>query len=134
MENLDLSKNNLRKFGITMAIAILVFAGLVFWLKHKIILRPALYCSLTFLSLAIILPVVLKPVYIVWMKFAHILGWINTRLIVFIIFYLIFAPMGIIMRLLGKDLLERKMGIKMPTYWHKKEAVPFNRQDYERKF
>lgn len=74
----------------------------------------------------------IKPVYIVWMRFAFILGWINTRIILVILFYLIFTPVGLFMRLFRIDLLERKN--KEGTYWKKKEKVEFNPLNYERRF
>lgn len=132
MEKLDLSKQSLRKFGITMAIAFGVITALILW-KHKHSILPTSIISALFLILGLIAPKLLKPVYIIWMKFAFILGWINTRIILIILFYLIFTPIGLVMRLFGADLLDRKMD-KRNTYWHKREKKDFNPLDYERQF
>ena len=82
--------------------------------------------------MGLVLPGFLEPVYIVWMRFASILGWINTRIILVIIFYLVFTPLGLLIRLFRIDLLER--GNKLDSYWKKKEKTGFNPLDYERRF
>jgi len=73
----------------------------------------------------------LKPVYAAWMSFASVLGWINTRIILAILFYLVLTPMGLAMRLLGVDLLERKE--KKETCWKKKKPG-LGHLNYDRRF
>jgi len=58
---------------------------------------------------ALLLPRSLGPVYRVWMAIGYILGWINTRLILGVLFYGLFTPMGLVMRLWGKDAMRRKL-------------------------
>lgn len=133
MEKLNLDKNNLRKFGITMGIAFMAITIFIL-LKHKHTIFYTSIISEIFFILALVTPVLLKPVYIFWMKLALILGWINTRLILLIIFYLIFTPIGLAMRLFGVDLLERRIEKTRDTYWKKKDKKAFNPLDYERQF
>ncbi len=103
-------------------------------LKHKHTIFYTSIISAVFFILALVTPVLLKPVYIFWMKLALILGWINTRLILLIIFYFVFAPIGLAMRLFGVDLLERGIERSKETYWKKKDKKAFNPLDYERQF
>lgn len=133
MEKLNLDKNNLKKFGITMAAAFLTIT--VFILikhKHNILLTSAI--SVVFFIIAFSAPAVLKPVYIFWMKLAFLLSWINTRLILLVMFYLIFTPIGLSMKLFGVDLLDRKIEKGKNSYWRIKEKKSFNPSDYERQF
>lgn len=67
-------------------------------------------------SLAIIYPLGLKMLYKAWMLFGGMMGWLNTRLILGIVFYLVFVPFGLVMKLFGKDPLLRKFDRKMTTY------------------
>lgn len=76
----------------------------------------------------------LKPVYIIWMRFVFVLGWISARLLLLVVFYLVFTPTALIIRLFGKDLLDMKIDKNRPSYWHKKESKAFSRPDYERQF
>jgi uncharacterized protein involved in cysteine biosynthesis len=65
---------------------------------------------------AVAYPAALKPIYKWWMKFAEILGWINTRIILSLGFYLVFAPLGAILRASGKDPLCRRLEKQLETY------------------
>jgi len=133
MEKLNLDNKSLRKFGITMGIASLIITLIIF-IRHKYSVIPASVISVTFLILAFTLPALLKPIYILWMRLAFILGWINTRLILFIIFYLVFTPIGLVMRLFRIDLLDRKIDKNKESYWRKKERSGFSPLNYERQF
>ena len=133
MEKLNLSFSNLKKFGITMGIAFLVIVLLIF-LKHRHANLPFLLLSLGFFISAVVSPVILKPVYIIWMRFAFILSWINTRLLLLLIFYLVFTPISLILKLLGKDMLERKIDKQSASYWHHRESAVTAAKDYERQF
>lgn len=77
---------------------------------------------------------VLRPVYIVWMKFAFVLGWINTRVLLGVFFYLILTPIGLAMRIFGKDLLDEKMDRRANSYWKVRGAEGFEKERYERLF
>lgn len=133
MEKLNLDKNNLKKFGITMGMAFLIIT-LFILLKTKHLALSTSIVSIVFFSLAITLPNLLKPIFILWMKLAFVLAWINTRLILFFLFYVVFMPIGIGMRLFGVDLLERRIEKNKDTYWIKKEKKEFSHFDYEKQF
>lgn len=129
-----MDKKALKKFGITIGI-VFIFIALFFLLKNKQNNIPIfIYISAIFLFLASTFPILLKPIYIIWIRLAILLGWINTRLILFAIFYLVFTPMGLLMKLFRFDPLERRIDKKKTSYWIKKEAIEFNRINYERQF
>lgn len=66
--------------------------------------------------LGLIAPRSLAHVYRAWMAVGHALGWINTRIILGIFFYGILTPMGLMMRLLGKDPMRLKPVPNADTY------------------
>jgi len=132
MENLNFGKIDLKKFGITMGIAFLVISSLFFLRQKHGSAVSSLLVSFIFFITGLILPILLKPIYIIWMRFAFILGWVNTRIILIILFYLVFAPIGLAMRLFKVDLLERSK--KKESYWKKKEKPDFNPVNYERQY
>ena len=68
------------------------------------------------LLLALLLPRSLRPAYRVWMALGHVLGWVNTKIIFSVIYYLLFTPVGLVMRLLGKDPMQRKFEPDIDTY------------------
>ncbi len=134
MEELALSKKSLRKFGLAMSIAFLVVAGILL-IRHRQYMIPFFVAaSATFIFLTLAMPVLLKPIYIIWMRLGFVLGWFNTRLLLLIMFYLIFFPVGLVMKLLGNDPLSRRIDKKTSSYWVKKEDRDFNPLNYERQF
>ena len=128
-----MDKKTLRRFGMTMGIAFLVISLLIL-AKSKHILWQTSIISALFFILGLIFPGSLKLVYVLWMRLAFILGWVNTRIILFVLFYLIFTPIGLVIKLTGKDLLERKIDKSRDSYWIKKEKKEFSALDYERQF
>jgi hypothetical protein len=132
MKKLDPDKKTLRQFGVTLGVAFLVIAGVLF-LRQKYV--GAAWCSVVagaFLIAGAVSPVSLGTVYIGCMRFASILERISTRIVLILLFYLIITPFGLVMRLFRADPLERKN--KAGTCWKKKEKVAFNPSDYERRF
>lgn len=79
-------------------------------------------------------PSVLKPLQKAWMTLAVILGWIMTRVILSILFYLVFTAIGGISRLLGKQFLDLKIDPSINSYWIKREPKTFNKSGYEKQF
>ena len=133
MDRLNLDRALLKKFGLTMGIAFLVVTFFILF-RHKYSIMPTLILSAIFFILALIAPVLLEPIYIIWMRLALVLSWINTRLILLIMFYLIFTPIGLGMRLFGVDLLDRKIDKSKNSYWKKKEKREPSISNYERQF
>ncbi len=133
MEKLNLSKDSLKKFGITMSACFAIITLLVA-LKHKHNPLPFCFVSSLFILMAFVAPKALRLIYISWMKVGFVLGWINSRIILTVIFYLICTPIGLVMRLFGKDLLSLKTEKSAKTYWLKKDSRHFNPQGYERQF
>lgn len=132
MDKHKVDKITLKRFGIMMAVVFLILSGLFFFKQKYAIAVINFVVSCILFIIGFVFPVLLKPIYIIWMRFAYILSWINTRIILVILFYLVFTPLGLIMRLFNVDLLERnKAGA---TYWKKKEKADFDVSDYERRF
>lgn len=131
----------MRKFGlVTGAIVLVLFAFLLPWIFKDSGWRPWPFNGETlprwpwWLAIALWLPAIvwptsLRPVYKAWMKVGETLGFINSRIILFIFFYLILVPMGMVIRLFGFDPMRRKhedsasyrVESKIPTSVHSME-------------
>jgi len=61
-------------------------------------------------------PTMLEPVYRGWMALGHVMGWINTRVVLGLFFYGILTPFGVIARLLGKEFLHVNIVSRAGTY------------------
>lgn len=120
-------KNALRRFGLAFASILVLLFGLV------IPLIRFGYSGLPLVAgsqnaawpwwaagiiavFAAILPASLMWLYKPWMKFAELAQWVNTRIILLLLFYLIILPIGLLRRLLGKDSMQRKFDAKADSY------------------
>lgn len=111
-----MSNRDLRNFGlITGAVFILIF-GLIPWLISRSLHTWPFYVAGLLWFFALLFPGFLRPVYDLWMKFGHVMGFINTRIILGVMFYVVIAPIGIIMKLSGKDPMKRTIDATAETY------------------
>ena len=70
--------------------------------------------------LAFIKPILLRPLNFAWIKLGEILGKVIAPIVMFFLFFLIVTPIGLLVRLFGKDLLKTKFS-KDNSYWIKRE-------------
>ena len=123
IEKLDI--RGYRKFGLTTgAIVIGLFGLLIPWIFNLNYPNWPWILGAGLAGWALLAPGTLHPVYAVWMKFGHVMNWINTRLILGILFYGIFLPIGAVMRLLGKDPMHRKLDNNLNSYRVKSHQGP----------
>ena len=125
------TKRDLRQFGLTMAAAFGVFGGVALWRGHDFWVY-LLGAAAFFLVFGLLWPAGLKPVQKLWMTLALLMGWVMSRVILSLLFFLVIMPLGLIMRLTGKDLLDIKPGPAKPSYWRPHKAR--GNEDYEKQF
>jgi len=104
-----------RQFGLLFAG---VFALVAFWPLWPPAL-PNLWWLAgagAWLAAALLVPQRLRPLYRGWMAFGHALGWINSRILLGIVFFLLVTPIGLALRALGKDPLHRRRSAT-ENYW-----------------
>jgi Saxitoxin biosynthesis operon protein SxtJ len=68
------------------------------------------------MALALVWPRSLTQVYRLWMRLGEVLGWINTRLILGALFYLLFTPLGVYRRWRGQDAMRRTWEPEAESY------------------
>ena len=73
---------------------------------------------------ALLFPRILKRAYQIWMATGQILGWVNTRIILGVVFYGLFTPTRLIMSLFGKDSMRRKLEGDADSYRVVRQARP----------
>ncbi len=109
-----------RSFGIVFFVVFLIIA--LYPLINDENLRIwSLIISFIFLALGLINSKILTPLNLIWFKFGLFLGKIVSPLIMGIIFFVVVTPIGILMRLLRKDILNLKYNNKT-TYWIEKSG------------
>ena len=116
MNDIKISSN--RSFGVVFFIVFLLIA-LYPVINNEEIRVWSLIVSLIFLVLGLLNSKILNPLNQIWFKFGVLLGRIISPLIMVIIFFFVVTPIGLIMRTLGKDILNLRYNTKK-TYWIEK--------------
>jgi polyferredoxin len=112
----EITGKKLRSFGLTVGG---IFALIAFW---PVVWRngePRWWIAAVatfFLLPALIFPKSLLWVHKGWMAAGHVMGWINTRIILGAVFYVIVTPIGILRSWMGKDPMGRKLRPDLDTY------------------
>lgn len=76
-----------------------------------------------FLLFALTLPRLLRPLNLLWTRFGQLLSKVTNPIITGVMFYGIFTPAGLVLRLLGKDLLRLKYDRDTETYWIQRDPA-----------
>ncbi len=118
MDDIKIGSN--RNFGIVFFIVFLLIALYPLTYGGEIRIWSSII-SLIFLVLGLLNSKILAPLNKLWFKFGIFLGKIISPLIMGIIFFLVVTPIGLLMRLLGKDLLNLKYNDNK-SYWVKKDG------------
>jgi len=129
----ELDRKGLRDFGLVTGGIIAVLFGLFFpWLlESRIPVWPWIFAGILG-AWGLAAPMSLQPVYRLWMKLGLLLSRITTPIILGIIFYLLIWPMGLVMRIFGRDPMARRLDGTAKTYRVTSHKAP--KQNMERPF
>jgi polyferredoxin len=133
IKNIKESNKDLRKFGITVGAAFIIIAAFLFWKQSDIYFYFGIAGLFLFLA-GLISPVILKPVNKAWMVLAILMGWLMTRVILTILFFVILTPISFLSKLFRKDFLNLKIDHNKESYWEKREEKKLSPADYEKQF
>ena len=116
-QKVSITKRTLREFGFIFGVGLPVIIG---WFIPSLFGHApriwTLFIGIPTLILSFIFPNLLKLPYKIWMKIGLILGWINSKIILGIVFFLILIPISIIMKLFKYDPLNKKQSNNISTY------------------
>ena len=105
-----------RNFGITFFV-VFIIVGLWPLLDGENVRIWSFLIALFFLFLGLLNSKILTPLNIIWFKFGLFLGSIFAPIAMGIVFFIVVTPIGLFMRLLGKDLLNKKFNKNIKSYW-----------------
>ncbi|HSD64618.1 MAG TPA: SxtJ family membrane protein [Ignavibacteriaceae bacterium] len=132
IKNIKESPADLKKFGLTIGVVLLLIALILFLLNKEAIIWGII--GTVFILSALSFPLLLKPLNKIWMTLAIILGWIMTRVILSILFFLVLTPLRFIALAFNKKFLDFKIDPSAKTYWEKREKNGYDPKNYERQF
>lgn len=126
-------KKEWKKFGIGLSIILAIIATIQIFTGRELYFY--FYCAgICILLISFILPILLKPVFILFSYIGFILGWFMTRVILSILFYIILTPIGAISKLFGKKYLEMQVDKNRESYWIDKPEHNQEIKNYEQQF
>ncbi|GAB6281453.1 MAG: hypothetical protein STSR0008_01930 [Ignavibacterium sp.] len=136
IKNIKESAKDLKKFGLTIGSILVFISGFLYW-KHYNSFIYFLVIGILIMFFGVVIPIVLKPLNKIWMIIAVLLGYVMTRIILSLLFYLILTPIGIIGRLSGSRKfsgLDLKINKNQKSYWIEREKKINNKEDYEKQY
>jgi hypothetical protein len=120
LRSIDVSNAAVRKFGYLMAAVSAAASVFIIWRSGGAPGAERLWIPGAGCLLAVVgrfLPRILRPVYRLWMMLAVVLGFVMTRIILGIVFICVVTPIGIVMRMLGRDPLRKHPDASADSYW-----------------
>jgi len=127
-------KKDLRQFGIVLGIILGVFGTIHFFKQHATAYKWFFSVSMISLIFGIFFPMKLKPVFKVFTKIAHAIGWVNTRIILTAVYYVILTPIGLVLRIFGKDMLDLKIDKNTKSYWITRNQTKPSKENLTKQF
>ena len=106
---IKISKKILREFGLIIGFVFPMLVGLILpYIYGHSLKFWTFWIGIILLTISIVNPHLLKYPYILWMRLGSLLGWINSRIILGVVFFLILQPISLLMKILGYDPLRKK--------------------------
>jgi hypothetical protein len=133
LKHIESSPKKLRDFGFVIGLALAIFTMFAWWRTAEIRLS-LLIPGLLFVISGFWIPTILRPFFIFWMIFSQLLGWLSTRILLVITFYLILTPFALISRLFGQHWLDMKIDTSSDSYWVLREQAVINKEKYKNQF
>jgi hypothetical protein len=133
LKYIDKSDEAVKKTGISVGV-VLILISLLLWYLGK---TSFIYFSIIgglFVILAFISIPVLRPFHKLWMTLALAMGFVMSRVILTVLYYLILTPVGLLAKIVGKKFMPLGFDKNAKTYWEKRENIVKQQIDYDRQF
>jgi hypothetical protein len=121
----------LRRFGVVVGAAFLVFGGISRWRGHSVAPEVMWTVGGALVVAGLLIPGQLGPVYRAWMGLAHALSKITTPIFMGLIYFVVFTPIGLVRRAFGANSLVRAKG---DSFWITRAPGTARRGDLKRQF
>jgi hypothetical protein len=132
-KQIDSSDKSVRKTGITIGIVLILISLILWWFEKS----SFTYFSIiggSFIILAYIAIPLLRPFHKFWIGLSLVLGFIMSKVILTILFYLVLTQIGFLSKVVGKKFMTVIVDKNASTYWEKRNITIKQQIDYERQF
>jgi hypothetical protein len=131
--SIELTRRTLTSFALIVGGALLVIAALQ-WRRGapQWVWVTLIAVAVALLIAAAVAPSLLRPVYRGWMRLGEALAWVNTRILLTLIFFLVVTPIGLVMRLFGRSPIATAR--RNDSYWTDVEPHSYGDRHVEKQF
>lgn len=133
IKNIKESPKDLKNFGLTIGTVLILIALFLFY-KEKQSAYWFISIGVLLVLAGLLYPLILRPLNKAWMILAVLMGWVMTRVILSILFFLVLTPTSFLAKLFGKQFLNLKRKKNSDSYWDKRKEVKFTPDYYEKQF
>lgn len=123
-----------QRFSALLGGTLIVLGLVALWRHHPLRAGACLAAAVLAPAAAYLASPLWVRVFRAWMKFAELLGWLTTRVVLTVFFYALLTPYGLVSRLLRQDPLDLNWRRRRPSYWIDKPSSPPARERYERQY
>jgi hypothetical protein len=118
------SRSDLLRFGVSLSALLAAAGGLVLWRTGSWPVAAVLWAAAAaFAAGYFLLPALRRPLYGAWETLTAPIGWTLSYLVLGIVYYLVLTPVGLLLRLAGRDPLERAREEGRPSYWVERQPT-----------
>ena len=122
--NTDPSKKELRWFGVMLVVFVLAVGALVRWQFDAPAAAQRIWIAGGVLSMVyVVVPPLRRWIFVGWIYAAFPIGWTVSHVLLASIYYLVFTPIGLLLRLIKGDPLERQLDPSAASYWRPHESL-----------
>jgi len=129
----NVTNREARKTALIVAGVLLAAAAFAWYRGRETTMAVPSGIALLLVLVGFLVPPAAKVFHRLWYRLAFALGWVNSRILLTIIYFLMFLPYGILSRLFGRDPLGLR-GERRMSYWHKREKTRQTPEQFERLF
>jgi Saxitoxin biosynthesis operon protein SxtJ len=117
IERYSATRTELKWFGLMFAGFAVLLGGLAWWRTHHTlaVILWSIGCVVVVIYYAV--RAIRRPFFDLWMAIAYPIGWVVSHVIIALVFYLLITPIGLMMRLLRRDPMNRAFDRSATTYW-----------------
>ena len=123
-----------RRFGWMLPIVLGLIAGVSYWRGHATTANVLVAIGAGGFAGSVIVPSLWLRFFKAWMRLAEAMGFVMTRVLLGVFYFVIVTPVGLVMRLSGRDPLNTSFRDGKPTYWIDKDPVEATLDRYRKQF
>ncbi len=127
------SERQERKSAFIVGAVLLLIAAWNTWRGRPMVYWPAGAAGLALLLTGLFSAGGSHKFHRLWMRLAHALGYVNSRILLSAIYFVVMTPYGLVLRVLGRDTMNRR-GASRKSYWIPKSKTRQSREQFERLF